>query len=79
MCESVIYISKMVSVVKTMGVIGIITLFFVATTTAIPCCDGEYTSCCKSGDDVNVTTFAKVTGRKGAADKNTVPVVEIVN
>ncbi|GJT00178.1 hypothetical protein Tco_0821347 [Tanacetum coccineum] len=51
----------MVSAMKTMGVIAIIMLFFVATTVAIPCCDGEYTSCCKTGDVVNITTFANVT------------------
>ncbi|KAI3684087.1 hypothetical protein L2E82_49937 [Cichorium intybus] len=55
----------MVSAVKTMGVIGIIMLFFVATTVGdehptIPCCDGEYTSCCKAGYDPNPTTYGKV-------------------
>lgn len=61
----------MAAVMKTIGVISIMMLFLVATTVSdehpnIPCCDGEYTSCCKSTDDANVTTFGVVVGRKGA-------------
>lgn len=59
-------IIRMVFAMKTMGVTWIIMLFLVATTAVdvhpnVPCCDGEYTSCCKTGDVVNITTFANVT------------------
>lgn len=60
------HLPKMVTFVKTMSVFGITMLFFVATTIGnehpdVPCCDGEYTSCCKPGDSVNITTYANVT------------------
>ena len=56
------------AVVKSMGVIGVIMMFLVATSVGevhlnyIPCCHGNSTSCCncKSGDIANVTTFANV-------------------
>lgn len=69
-------ISKMVTAVKTMGVICIIMMFLVATTVGD---DHEHkgdhhANKPETNDVVNVTTYAKVDGLKGAVDRN-VPLV----
>ncbi|KAI3741739.1 hypothetical protein L1987_59413 [Smallanthus sonchifolius] len=38
-----------------------------------------YTSCCKTRDAVNITTYAKVVGCKGAVDKSVLRVVSVTN
>lgn len=68
-------LSKMVSVVKTMGVISIIMVFLVATTVGddhpdVPCCDRMYAPCCQTRKAANITNYGKVVGRKVTVGKN---------
>lgn len=55
---------------KTMGVIGIIMLFLVATIVGSnvqrdnPCCNIVVKSCCGTGDVSNIPSYGKVEGRK---------------
>ncbi|KAI3510467.1 hypothetical protein L1887_17483 [Cichorium endivia] len=70
-------IGAMVTIVKTMGVIGIIMLFFVTTTVGNvqvqrdnPCCNIVVKSCCGTGDVANIPTYGKVVGRKGTVGRN---------
>ncbi|KAI3758403.1 hypothetical protein L6452_05964 [Arctium lappa] len=45
----------------------------------ISCCDGEYTSCCKTtGDVANTTTYGNIVGRKGSVNRD-VPLVVSIN